>query len=162
MAGHRVRQSFLAERLTARYPGVNFVGVESPPFRPLTPGEQDATVARINTAKPDFVWVGLGTPKQDYWLAEYRPLLDAPALLAVGAAFDIVSGRRRRAPVLVQRLGAEWLFRLILEPRRLWRRYLKGNSRFIWLAAREVANVRHRRSGRARDEGGDTSQRSGK
>jgi N-acetylglucosaminyldiphosphoundecaprenol N-acetyl-beta-D-mannosaminyltransferase len=146
----------LAQRLTERYPGLAFVGIESPPFRPLLPEERLAVVARINAAKPDFVWVGLGTPKQDYWVAEYRPLLEAPALLAVGAAFDIVSGRRRRAPVLLQRLGAEWLFRLLLEPRRLWRRYLKGNSLFIWRTAREVVSGRHRRSRRARLEGVDT------
>ena len=148
----------LAETLRTRYPDVDVVGIESPPFRPLSDPERAAAVARINAAQPDFVWVGLGTPKQDFWLAEYRPLLDAPALLAVGAAFDIVSGRRRRAPVVVQRIGAEWLFRLVLEPRRLWRRYVKGNSRFIWLAGREVLRGRRRRARRTRSTGRDSSR----
>jgi N-acetylglucosaminyldiphosphoundecaprenol N-acetyl-beta-D-mannosaminyltransferase len=139
----------LAERLKARYPGLNVVGAESPPFRPLNGPERSATIARINAARPDYVWVGLGTPKQDYWIAEYRPDLEAPALLAVGAAFDIVSGRRRRAPRLLQRVGAEWLFRLALEPRRLWRRYLKGNTLFVLLVAREaIAGRRAPRRGR--------------
>lgn len=150
----------LAERLIVNYPGLIVVGVESPPFRPLDPDERTATIARINAAKPDFVWVGLGTPKQDYWVAEYRLHLEASALLAVGAAFDIVSGRRRRAPLLMQRLGAEWLFRLVLEPRRLWRRYLKGNSRFVWLAAREAIMARRRPNGTS-DSSAQTPKRPG-
>lgn len=136
----------LAERLRARYSGLIVVGLDSPPFRPLSEDERIATISRINAARPDFVWVGLGTPKQDYWVAEYRPHLEAPAVLAVGAAFDIVSGRRRRAPVLMQRVGAEWLFRLALEPSRLWRRYLRANTLFVWLAARESIAVRRRPS----------------
>jgi N-acetylglucosaminyldiphosphoundecaprenol N-acetyl-beta-D-mannosaminyltransferase len=127
----------LAARLRERFPGVQIVGVASPPFRPLSKAERDETIARINAARPDFVWVGLGTPKQDLWLADYRDDLDAAALLAVGAAFEIVSGVRRRAPLWMQRASLEWLFRLILEPRRLWRRYAVANVRFIWLLARE-------------------------
>jgi len=127
----------LAERLRERFPGLVIAGVESPPFRPLDPAERQATIERINAARPDFVWVGLGTPKQDLWLADYRDELDAAALLAVGAAFEIVSGTRRRAPRWMQRAGLEWLFRLILEPRRLWRRYAVANVRFVWLVARE-------------------------
>ena len=135
----------LAATLEDRYPGVRFVGTESPPFRQLTPDEVAATIERINTACPDYVWVGLGTPKQDLWLARFRASLDAPALLSVGAAFEVVAGTRARAPRWMQRGGLEWLFRLILEPRRLWRRYAYGHSRFAWLVLKETAGGRRLR-----------------
>ena len=138
----------LAETLAARFPGARFVGTDSPPFRPLTDEEVDATVERINAARPDFVWVGLGTPKQDLWLAAFRDRLDAPALLAVGAAFEIVAGTRKRAPRWMQRFGLEWLFRLVLEPGRLWKRYAWGNSRFVWLVLRETVTGRRLRGRR--------------
>jgi N-acetylglucosaminyldiphosphoundecaprenol N-acetyl-beta-D-mannosaminyltransferase len=140
----------LAATLEARFPGARFVGSESPPFRPLTPDEESATIQRINAARPDYVWVGLGTPKQDLWLARFRASLDAPALLAVGAAFEIVTGTRARAPRWMQRVGLEWLFRLILEPRRLWRRYAWGNTRFAWLVLRETVRGRRLRRRRPR------------
>ena len=127
----------LAERLCSRYPGLQVAGTLSPPFRALTPGEEDAIVAQINAAKPDYVWVGLGTPKQDLWLAANRPRLDAPALLAVGAAFDLLAGRRRRAPRWMQRTGTEWIYRLATEPRRLGNRYTRLNARFIRLIVRD-------------------------
>lgn len=135
----------LAASLEAQFPGAAFVGVESPPFRPLTADERAATIERINAAAPDYVWVGLGTPKQDLWLAGFRGELDATALLAVGAAFEIVSGARRRAPVWMQRVGLEWLFRLMLEPRRLFRRYAEANVRFVWLVLRETVRGRRLR-----------------
>src|SRR4029079_13242055 len=113
----------LAARLTATYPGLRVAGTLSPPFRPLSAEEDAAIVAQINAAKPDYVWVGLGAPKQDLWVAEHRPRLDAAALLAVGAAFDFHAGRRGRAPRWMQRSGTEWLFRLVTEPRRLAGRY---------------------------------------
>lgn len=149
----------LAATLGTRFPGAQFVGTESPPFRPLTEAEEAETVARINAAGPDFVWVGLGTPKQDLWLARFRDRLDAPALLAVGAAFEIVAGTRRRAPAWMQRVGLEWLFRLLLEPRRLWRRYAWGNSRFTWLVLLETVRGRHLRRRRATGDGGGPSGR---
>src|SRR6266511_1895521 len=109
----------IAARMRAKYPSVNIVGLESPPFRPLTDEDDRAAVDRINAARPDYVWVGLGTPKQDLWLAEHRRRLDASVLLAVGAAFDYLGGSRRRAPRALQRTGLEWLWRLASEPRRL-------------------------------------------
>jgi N-acetylglucosaminyldiphosphoundecaprenol N-acetyl-beta-D-mannosaminyltransferase len=137
----------LARRLSEAYPGVRIVGTISPPFRPLTQEEDDAFVAQINAAKPDYVWVGLGTPKQDLWVASHRPRLEAAALLAVGAAFDVHAGKRRRAPRWMQRTGTEWLFRLLVEPRRLARRYTVVNARFLWLVVKE--GLRGRRSDRA-------------
>ena len=127
----------LQERLVSRFPGLLVVGREVPPFRPLTEDERREAAARIDASGADVVWVGLGTPKQDFWVSEMRPLLKAPVLIAVGAAFAFHAGTVRQAPRWMQRAGLEWLFRLCAEPRRLWRRYLLGNPRFLWLAARQ-------------------------
>lgn len=121
----------LATALTARFPGLQMAGGYSPPFRPLTPEEDAQVVDRINAARPDVVWVGLGSPKQDLWMATHRERLEAPLLVGVGAAFDFYTGRVRQAPRWMMRLGLEWLFRLFQEPWRLWRRYLLGNPRFV-------------------------------
>ena len=121
----------LAKRLGKIYPGLRVAGAVSPPFRPLTPEEDEALVAQINAAKPDFVWVGLGAPQQDLWVASHRSRLNAAALLAVGAAFDFLSGSKRQATRWMMRCGLEWAFRLASEPRRLAWRYLKHNPRFV-------------------------------
>jgi len=136
----------LADRLVERYPGLIVAGFESPPFRPLTDEEAQDMVRRLNDARPDFVWVGLGTPKQDLWIAAHRPQLDAPVLMAVGAAFEIVGGRRPRAPLAMQRAGLEWLWRLWQEPRRLARRYTVANARFLLLALSDILGDRRRRT----------------
>jgi N-acetylglucosaminyldiphosphoundecaprenol N-acetyl-beta-D-mannosaminyltransferase len=133
----------LASRLADRFPGMIVAGTETPPFRPLTDEEDAAMVTRLNAARPDVVWVGLGTPKQDFWLADHRDRLDAALLMAVGAAFDIIGGRRPRAPRIMQEMGLEWLFRLLQEPRRLLRRYTTINARFVAIAATDI--VRDRR-----------------
>lgn len=127
----------LAARLTARYPGMRVAGTLSPPFRPLASQEAESIVAEINAAEPDYVWVGLGTPKQDLWIAANRARLRAPVLLAVGAAFDFHAGRRRRAPRWMQHSGTEWIYRLLTEPRRLARRYTATNLRFVRLVVDE-------------------------
>ncbi len=127
----------LAARLAARYPGMRVAGTLSPPFRALSPAEEESILAQINAAQPDYVWVGLGTPKQDLWVAANRPRLNAPVLLAVGAAFDFLAGRRRRAPRWMQRSGTEWIYRLATEPRRLARRYTATNARFVRLVTEE-------------------------
>jgi N-acetylglucosaminyldiphosphoundecaprenol N-acetyl-beta-D-mannosaminyltransferase len=142
----------LADRLKTLYPGLKVVGASGPPFRPLTPAEDATLVDNINAANPDVLWIGLGSPKQDYWAAEHADRLRAPLILAVGAAFDFNSGRLRRAPRWMQHLGLEWLFRLATEPRRLWRRYLMTNARFLWLVAQEELLRRRSRSPSA-DEG---------
>lgn len=138
----------LAERLAETYPGLEVVGTHSPPFRPLTPEEDAAEVALINAARPDYVWIGLGAPKQDLWAARQRAVLDAPVLLAVGAAFDFHSGGLRRAPSWMQRAGLEWLFRLMAEPRRLIRRYAVTNTRFVYLVGKGVVRGRRRKGRR--------------
>jgi N-acetylglucosaminyldiphosphoundecaprenol N-acetyl-beta-D-mannosaminyltransferase len=121
----------LQTKLTKRFPGLRIVGRLAPPFRQLEPAEDREVVAAINAATPDFVWVGLSTPKQEIWMAEHRAQLDAKILLGVGAAFDFHAGRRRQAPRWMQRSGLEWLYRLCQEPRRLGRRYLYNNPRFV-------------------------------
>src|SRR5713226_1347696 len=112
----------LAEALSRRFPGLRVVGAEAPPFRPLTTEEDEEAVRRINAASPDVVFVGLGCPKQERWMAEHRARLRAPVLLGVGAAFDFHTGRVPQAPRWMMGSGLEWLFRLWQEPRRLWRR----------------------------------------
>lgn len=123
----------LAARLMDRYPGLRVAGTLSPPFRRLLAEEEESIIGQINAAAPDYVWVGLGTPKQDLWLAANRSRLHASALLAVGAAFDLLAGRRRRAPRWMQRTGTEWIYRLAMEPRRLASRYTRVNARFLRL-----------------------------
>ena len=126
----------LAANLRARFPGLEIAGVESPPFRPLTDEESAALVERVRGSGADVVWVGLGTPKQDVFVDAYRDRLGA-ALVAVGAAFDFHAGTKKQAPAWVQRIGMEWAFRLLAEPGRLWKRYLVGNSQFVWGVLRD-------------------------
>ena len=137
----------LRENVLARFPGLQICGAEVPPFRPLTEEERREAAARIDASGADVVWVGLGTPKQDFWMADMRPLLRAPVLVAVGAAFAFHAGTVRQAPRWMMRAGLEWLFRLCAEPRRLWRRYLLGNPRFLWLVARQALTGRPARLG---------------
>ncbi len=127
----------LRENLETAVPGVRIAGMCSPPFRELSQAEDEALVAEINAARPDIVWVGLGAPKQEFWMAEHRGALDAPLLIGVGAAFDMHAGNVRRAPLWMRERGLEWLFRLSLEPRRLWRRYLGTIPRFGLALLRE-------------------------
>ena len=121
----------LAERLAEMFPGFRCVGTFCPPFRPLTEAESEEVVDAIQAAAPDMVWVGLSTPKQERWMSEYVDRLGVPALLGVGAAFDIHSGHLSQAPVWMQKRGLEWLYRLAVEPKRLWRRYLVNNPKFL-------------------------------
>lgn len=112
--------SELAERLCRVLPGLQVAGVYCPPFRDLTEEEMNAVVDRINSAEPDILWVGLGAPKQEKWMAQHQRRFKATALIGVGAAFDFHSGNIPRAPIWMRRLSCEWLWRLAQEPRRLW------------------------------------------
>ncbi|NNM74073.1 WecB/TagA/CpsF family glycosyltransferase [Enterovirga sp. DB1703] len=132
----------LSDKLRRSFPGLQVVGTYCPPFRPLTPEEDAAVIRQINAARPDIVWVGLSTPKQEKWMHDHAPLLDAPALVGVGAAFDFLSGRKRQAPLWMQRSALQWLFRLATEPRRLWRRYLWIVPGFLWRAGLQLASHR--------------------
>ncbi len=124
--------ALLCAHLKKDVPGINIVGVFSPPFRDHATLEGPDIIARINQAKPDIVWVGLGSPKQDYWMRLNRGRLDAPVLAGVGAAFDFMAGTKPQAAVWMQESGLEWLFRLCCEPGRLWKRYLIGNFLFLF------------------------------
>ena len=120
----------LSARLTTRFPGLAVVGTFTPPFRPLNANESAALHADVARTRPDIVWVGLSTPKQEQFMAAHTASLDAALLIGVGAAFDFHSGRVRQAPRWIQRSGLEWLFRLGTEPRRLGLRYLTTTPRF--------------------------------
>ena len=139
----------LAAALVAANSGLNVVGTLCPPFRALTPEEDAKVVARINAAAPDIVWVGLSTPKQEYWMASHVGRINAPVLIGVGAAFDFLAGTKKQAPAWMQRNGLEWLFRLCAEPRRLWRRYAYIVPRFLILVTGELVRHALRSSGAA-------------
>lgn len=132
----------LAENLQNRFPGLMVAGTYSPPFHPLMPEEDTQIVRMINEASPDIVWVSLGAPNQERWMAAHRGQLTAPVLIGVGAAFDFHAGRKKQAPYWMQQNGLEWLFRLVAEPRRLWKRYLINSPRFVALALLQKIGLR--------------------
>lgn len=123
----------LATNLTKNYPKIQIAGMYSPPFRPLNEEEDRMIVDRINSAAPDFLWVGLGAPKQEVWMASHQGLVKG-FMVGVGAGFDYLAGNIERAPEWMQKCNMEWLFRLIQDPRRLLGRYVRTNSKFIWNA----------------------------
>lgn len=125
--------------MTAGYPGLNVAGVCCPPFRALSPAEDAAITEEINAARPDILWVGLGAPKQELWMANHLDRIGAPVMIGVGAAFDFLTGAKPHAPQWMQQSGLEWLFRLGSEPRRLTRRYAHVVPQFLALAACELA-----------------------
>jgi N-acetylglucosaminyldiphosphoundecaprenol N-acetyl-beta-D-mannosaminyltransferase len=125
----------LKQALITAHPKLDVAGTLCPPFRELTPEEDRAVVAAINAARPHIVWVGLSTPRQEYWMARHLGRIEAPVIVGVGAAFDFLAGTKRQAPPWMQRSGLEWLFRLCSEPRRLWRRYAYIVPGFLTLAA---------------------------
>jgi N-acetylglucosaminyldiphosphoundecaprenol N-acetyl-beta-D-mannosaminyltransferase len=132
----------LARQLRLRYPGLQVVGGQTSPFRPLTEAEDEAIIADIHRCRPDVVWVGTGVPRQEKWMARMRDRLDTPVLIGVGAAFDFNAGIVPQAPERMQRLGLEWAFRLWQEPRRLWRRYLRYNPWFVAGFVRQYTRYR--------------------
>src|SRR5439155_17262675 len=124
----------LSRRLQAEHPGLDIAGIYCPRFRPLSSSELCEVAERINASGAHIVWVGLSTPKQERWIRAVKGLLRARVLLSVGAAFDFHAGRIRQAPSWMQQAGLEWFFRLLQEPRRLWRRYAFNNPLFVILA----------------------------
>lgn len=131
----------LQQRLLVRFPGLKIAGAYSPPFRPLTEVEDEAVVDQINASGAGVVWVSLGCPKQELWMAAHRGRIHA-VMVGVGAAFDYHAGTIRRAPLWMQHAGLEWLHRLASEPRRLWRRYLVTNTLFVLGAAKQLILAR--------------------
>jgi N-acetylglucosaminyldiphosphoundecaprenol N-acetyl-beta-D-mannosaminyltransferase len=132
----------LADSLRIANPGLSVAGAWFPPFGVPSRREREETLTRINEASPDILWVGLSTPKQERWMWESRAELRVPVLIGVGAAFDINSGRVRQAPLWMRENGLEWSWRLMQEPRRLWRRYLIDGSRFAANVALELSGLK--------------------
>lgn len=132
----------LQAQLLKKFPRAQIVGAYAPPFRDLSQQELEAVAERINLSAADIVWVGLGSPKQELWMAHMRGLLDASVLIGVGAAFDFHAGGKRQAPKFIQRSGLEWAFRLACEPRRLWRRYAVVVPNFIVLSLMQRLGIR--------------------
>ena len=144
--GGRDQGSLVQLSLNIRHdnPGIQIVGGYSPPFRQLTEREEDELVARINRDRPDVLWVGIGVPKQEKWMARMRERLDVPVMAAVGAAFDFHAGRISQAPPWMQERGLEWTYRIAQEPRRLLPRYLYYNPTFLMQVGRQVVRERLR------------------
>lgn len=132
----------LRRRLVARFPGLRVVGTYTPPFRPLEADEEAALAEQVAAASPDFFWVGLSTPKQERFMARYCGRLETRVMLGVGAAFDMHSGRVRQAPRWMQRSGLEWFYRLCQEPRRLYKRYLVNNPKFVYHIALQLLGIK--------------------
>ncbi|MHB8491036.1 MAG: WecB/TagA/CpsF family glycosyltransferase [Solirubrobacteraceae bacterium] len=132
----------LAAAMQSRFAGLKVAGTLEPPFAPLDQLTSAETAAAINATGADVVWVGISSPKQERWMAKMRPQLQAAVLIGVGAAFDFHSGTVPQAPRWMQRSGLEWLFRLLTEPRRLWRRYLVNNPRFVWALVLQRLGIR--------------------
>ena len=132
----------LRERLMRRFPWVQILGTQTPPFRDLTMQEEESLATRIRELKPDMMWVGIGTPKQDRFMMRFLPMLDSTLMFGVGAAFDFHTGRIKDSPQWVKRAGLQWLHRLIQDPRRLFWRYLRDNPAFVWYIAQQLAGLR--------------------
>ncbi len=128
----------LEKNLLRHFPTLQIAGKISPPFRALTAAEEETHIAEINAAQADVLWIAIGSPKQEKWMAKMRPRLQTPVLAAVGAAFEFHAGTKKQAAPIMRNHGFEWLFRLLYEPRRLWMRYLIYNPLFILAIMREV------------------------
>ncbi|MEP1870519.1 MAG: WecB/TagA/CpsF family glycosyltransferase [Paraglaciecola sp.] len=131
----------VADNMLANYPDINITYMFSPPFRPLTEVENSTVINDINNANVNVLFVGIGCPKQELWMADHKESLNC-VMLGVGAAFDFIAGSKKHAPRWVQNIGMEWFFRLCTEPKRLWKRYLYTNPRFIWGFGKQL--VKHR------------------
>lgn len=123
----------LHQELTKQYPGLQIAGMYSPPFRPTSEEEDAVIIERINETKPDFVWIGLGAPKQEKWMAAHQGRVEG-FMVGVGAGFDYFAGNIERAPEWMQKHNLEWVYRLIQDPKRLFKRYMITNTKFIWNA----------------------------
>lgn len=132
----------LVERLQAQIPGLSVAGTYTPPFRPLTPQEDQDVIRKIVGSGAHLVWIGISSPKQEYWMRDHVQKLGGAVLFGVGAAFDFHAGTRAVAPRWMQKTGLEWLFRLASEPRRLWKRYLVNNPKFVWFLFLESLGLR--------------------
>jgi N-acetylglucosaminyldiphosphoundecaprenol N-acetyl-beta-D-mannosaminyltransferase len=120
----------MKDKLEQNYRGIQIAGMYAPPYRPLTDKEDEEVIKLINAANPDIIWVGLGAPKQEIWMSEHEGRVNG-VMIGVGAGFDFFAGNVKRAPLIVQKLGLEWLHRLLQDPKRLWKRYVTTNYKFV-------------------------------
>lgn len=132
----------LKEKLESRFPGLQIVGTYTPPFRDLTVEEEGQLTYQLQELQPHIVWIGLSTPKQERFMARYIDCLDVPLLVGVGAAFDYHTGRIRDCPSWIKRAGMQWLHRLLQDPKRLWKRYLKNNPAFLWRITLQIFKLK--------------------
>ena len=132
----------LKSELLKRFPGLQIVGTYTPPFRPLKVEEEEDLIRELEACKADVLWCGLSTPKQERFMAEYQHKLPVQLMVGVGAAFDLLSGNLKEAPNWMKRSGLQWFYRMLVEPRRLWKRYLSNNPRFLWLTMLQLTKVR--------------------
>ena len=132
----------LRAELIRRVPGLRIVGTYTPPFRPLNGGEEDELRAQLELSQPDILWCGLSTPTQERFMSSYNHRLPVKLMVGVGAAFDLLSGNLREAPDWMKRAGLQWVYRLMKEPKRLWRRYLVNNPRFTWLTFLQLTGLK--------------------
>jgi N-acetylglucosaminyldiphosphoundecaprenol N-acetyl-beta-D-mannosaminyltransferase len=144
----------LAARFTRLAPWSRIVGTYTPPFRALTQAEGSELITRINECKPDMIWVGIGTPKQDKFMRRYLREFDTHVMFGVGAAFDFHTGRIRDSSEWVKRAGLQWVHRLIQDPKRLWRRYLRNNPAFLWRITLQLTGLRTYSHARTASAGG--------
>ena len=136
----------LREAIESKYPGTKIVGMVSPPYRPVKEWNHEAFLESINAARPDFIWIGLGAPKQEYWMHEHFHKINKGILFGIGAGFDYLAGNTNHAPEWMKKFALEWLYRLVQEPRRLWKRYLKTIPPFIFYAFFELLGVKFKKS----------------
>jgi N-acetylglucosaminyldiphosphoundecaprenol N-acetyl-beta-D-mannosaminyltransferase len=129
-----------------KYPGTIICGMISPPFKPMSEWDREEFIQRINEAKPDFIWVGLGAPKQERWMYNHYNRIDKGILFGIGAGFDYLAGNTNHAPDWMKKFALEWLYRLIQEPGRLWKRYLRTIPQFIFFASLELLGVKFKQS----------------
>lgn len=127
----------IISKLKKSYPDINISFNYSPPFRPLTDSENQDVISKINESEVNILFVGIGCPKQEIWMAEHKDKLNC-VMLGVGAAYDFIAGSKKHAPMWMRKVGLEWLFRLCSEPTRLWQRYLKQNPRFIYHFSKQL------------------------
>lgn len=132
----------LRQSLSERFPWARIVGTYTPPFRDLTPEEESSVAAQIEALKPDILWVGISTPKQERFMMRFLPRVESTLMFGVGAAFDFHTGRIKDAPNWVKRAGLQWLHRLLQDPRHLFWRYLRNNSGFVWRIALQLTGLR--------------------
>ncbi len=135
----------LIKNIKALYPKTKIAGFYAPPFKPLTEEEDNKIIEMINKIVPDVLWVGIGCPKQELWMHNHSKKLNIPVMLGVGAAFDFLAGTKPQAPRWIRDNGFEWLFRLFIEPKRLWRRYLVGYPLFVYYVLIDLAFKSHSR-----------------